>query len=43
MGGPAVSEPMVEKLIAQQKGKVRFDWHAQGLSCDIALLTLAGW
>jgi two-component sensor histidine kinase len=50
MGGPAVREPtrrgfgrrMVEKLIAQQKGKVHLDWHAKGLGCQITLLTRAG-
>jgi two-component sensor histidine kinase len=49
-GGPAVSEPrrrgfgrrMVEKLIAQQNGKARFEWQAEGLGCEITLLTLAG-
>jgi PAS domain S-box-containing protein len=45
-GGPAVRQPMrkgfgrrmVEKLIAQKKGKARFDWHAKGLGCEITLL-----
>jgi two-component sensor histidine kinase len=49
-GGPAVREPMrrgfgrriIERLIAQQKGKARFDWRSQGLACEITLLTPVG-
>ena len=47
-GGPAVREPMhrgfgrriIERLIAQQKGKAHFDWRATGLVCEITVLTL---
>jgi two-component sensor histidine kinase len=49
-GGPAVREPIrrgfgrriIERLIAQQKGKAHFEWHAKGLACEITLLTRAG-
>jgi PAS domain S-box-containing protein len=49
-GGPTTKEPMrrgfgrriIERLIDQQKGKARFDWHAKGLVCEITLLTRAG-
>jgi PAS domain S-box-containing protein len=42
-GGPAVKEPtrkgfgrrIIEQMIAQQKGKTRFDWRAEGLACEI--------
>ena len=45
MGGPAAQTPthrgfgtrIIERMIDQQKGKVRFDWHADGLVCEIAL------
>jgi PAS domain S-box-containing protein len=45
MGGPAVQKPtrkgfggrVTEQLIAQLKGKTRFDWRAEGLVCDITL------
>jgi PAS domain S-box-containing protein len=48
-GGPAVRKPtrrglgrrIVERLVAEQKGKARFDWLAKGLACEITLLTLA--
>jgi two-component sensor histidine kinase len=33
---------IVEKLIAQQKGKTHFDWRATKLVCEITLLTQAG-
>jgi two-component sensor histidine kinase len=43
--GPAVQEPtrkgvggrIIEQMIAQQKGKVRFDWRNDGLVCEIIL------
>jgi two-component sensor histidine kinase len=45
MGGPAVQMPthrgfgtrIVERMIEQLKGKARFDWHADGLVCEITL------
>jgi PAS domain S-box-containing protein len=45
MGGPTVQTPMrqgfgarvIEKMIAQLRGKVRFDWHPEGLVCEITL------
>jgi PAS domain S-box-containing protein len=45
MGGPQVQTPtregfgtrVVEGMIGQLKGKVRFDWRAEGLFCEIAL------
>ena len=44
-GGPAVNAPtrkgfggrIMEQMIGQLKGKTRFDWHAQGLVCEITL------
>ena len=44
-GGPITQEPtrtgfgtrIVEQMIAQQKGKVRFDWRKDGLVCEITL------
>jgi len=44
-GGPVAQEPtrtgfgtrIVEQMIAQQKGKVRFDWRKDGLVCEITL------
>jgi two-component sensor histidine kinase len=44
-GGPKVQEPMrkgfggriIERMIAQQSGKMRFDWRAEGLVCEITL------
>jgi PAS domain S-box-containing protein len=44
-GGPAVQKPIrqgfggrvTEQLIAQLKGKTRFDWRAEGLVCEITL------
>jgi PAS domain S-box-containing protein len=44
-GGPKVHEPehkgfggrIIERMIAQQSGKARFDWHAEGLVCEITL------
>jgi two-component sensor histidine kinase len=44
-GGPAVQEParkgfgrrIIERLIFEQKGKLRFDWRAKGLVCEITL------
>ena len=44
-GGPKVQEPtrkgfggrIIERMIAQQSGKARFDWHAEGLVCEITL------
>jgi two-component sensor histidine kinase len=48
--GPEVRVPMrrglgrriIERLIAQQKGKAHFGWNAKGLGCEITLLTPAG-
>jgi PAS domain S-box-containing protein len=45
MGGPAVKPPtrqgfgtrIIERTIGQLKGKARFDWHADGLVCEITL------
>jgi PAS domain S-box-containing protein len=44
-GGPDVKEPtrrgfggrVVERMIAQLNGKIRFDWPVQGLMCEIVL------
>jgi PAS domain S-box-containing protein len=44
-GGPVAQEPtrtgfgtrIVKQMIAQQKGKVRFDWRKDGLVCEITL------
>ena len=44
-GGPAAQEPtrtgfgtrIVEQMIVQQKGQVRFDWRKDGLVCEITL------
>jgi PAS domain S-box-containing protein len=44
-GGPAVRKPtrrgfggrIIEQMIAQQKGKIHFDWHVEGLVCKIIL------
>ena len=44
-GGPVAQEPtrtgfgtrIVEQMIVQQKGKVRFDWRKEGLVCEITL------
>jgi PAS domain S-box-containing protein len=44
-GGPVAEEPtrtgfgtrIVEQMIVQQKGKVRFDWRKDGLVCEITL------
>jgi PAS domain S-box-containing protein len=44
-GGPAVKVPthqgfgtrIIERMIGQLKGKARFDWHADGLVCEITL------
>ena len=46
-GGPVVQEPtrkgfggkIIEQVIAQLKGKMRFDWRANGLVCEITLPT----
>jgi PAS domain S-box-containing protein len=45
VGGPAVKIPthqgfgtrIIERMIDQLKGKARFDWHADGLACEITL------
>jgi len=45
IGGPEVKMPthqgfgtrVIERTIGQLKGKVRFDWHADGLVCEITL------
>ena len=45
IGGPAVKTPtrhgfgtrIIERTIGQLKGKARFDWHAEGLVCEITL------
>ena len=45
MGGPAVKMPthqgfgtrVIERTIGQLKGKAHFDWHADGLVCEITL------
>jgi PAS domain S-box-containing protein len=47
VGGPAVKAPthqgfgtrVIERTIGQLKGKTRFDWHADGLVCEITLQT----
>jgi len=45
-GGPPVKQPMrqgfgtrvIERMIrGSPKGKIRFDWRAEGLACEIAL------
>jgi PAS domain S-box-containing protein len=44
-GGPVVKIPthrgfgtrIIERMIGQLKGKARFDWHAEGLVCEITL------
>jgi two-component sensor histidine kinase len=44
-GGPIVKPPtrmgfggrVIEQMIAQLKGKSRFDWRAEGLVCEITL------
>ena len=44
-GGPVAQEPtrkgiggcIIEQMIVQQKGKVRFDWRKNGLVCEITL------
>ncbi len=44
-GGPTVTPPthrgfgtrIVENMISQLRGEVRFDWRAEGLTCEIAL------
>jgi two-component sensor histidine kinase len=44
-GGPAVQTPnkrgfgtrIIEQLIAQMKGKTRFDWRTEGLVCEITI------
>jgi PAS domain S-box-containing protein len=49
-GGPAVQKPtrqgfggrIIERSIAQLQGKTRFEWHPQGLICEISLPTRAG-
>jgi PAS domain S-box-containing protein len=46
-GGPPVEPParrgfgtrVMESMINQLKGTIRFDWRAEGLACEIALLT----
>jgi len=45
VGGPNVQEPtrkgfggrIIERMIAQQSGQMRFDWRAEGLVCEITL------
>jgi two-component sensor histidine kinase len=45
-GGPAAQQPtrkgvgarLIEGMISQLKGKVRFDWRKGGLVCEITLL-----
>ena len=45
IGGPAVKTPthhgfgtrIIERMIGQLKGQARFDWHADGLVCEITL------
>jgi PAS domain S-box-containing protein len=47
IGGPPVKTPthqgfgtrVIERTIGQLKGKARFDWHADGLVCEITLRT----
>jgi two-component sensor histidine kinase len=44
-GGPVAQEPtrkglggrIIEQMIVQQKGEVRFDWREDGLVCEITL------
>ena len=44
-GGPEIQEPthkgfgsrIIERMIAQQSGKTRFDWRAEGLICELTL------
>jgi two-component sensor histidine kinase len=44
-GGPAVKIPtqrgfgtrIIERVIGQLRGKARFDWHVEGLVCEIIL------
>jgi two-component sensor histidine kinase len=44
-GGPPVTPPthrgfgtrIMENMIGQLRGEVRFDWRAKGLTCEIAL------
>jgi two-component sensor histidine kinase len=44
-GGPEVQKPMrkgfgsrvIERMIGQLKGKVKFDWRHEGLVCEISL------
>ena len=45
-GGPTVTPPthrgfgtrVMENMIGQLRGEVRFDWRAKGLTCEITLL-----
>jgi two-component sensor histidine kinase len=45
MGGPPVRAPprrgfggrIIEQMISQLKGEMRFDWRAEGLVCEITL------
>jgi PAS domain S-box-containing protein len=45
VGGPVAQEPtrkglggrIIEQMISQQKGNVRFDWREEGLVCEITL------
>jgi two-component sensor histidine kinase len=44
-GGPTVTPPthrgfgtrIIESMIGQLRGEVRFDWRDQGLTCEIVL------
>jgi len=36
-GGPFVSVQLLDRAIQQLKGKMRFDWQAEGLACDIEI------
>ena len=46
-GGPPVTEPtrqgfggrVIDRMIGDLKGKMRFDWHPDGLVCEISLQT----
>jgi two-component sensor histidine kinase len=46
LGGPTVTPPthrgfgtrVLENIIGQLRGEVRFDWRDQGLTCEITLL-----
>jgi two-component sensor histidine kinase len=46
-GGPPVTAPtrhgfggrVIERMIADLKGKTRFDWHPDGLACEITFHT----